>query len=729
MKKRTLSPTKKRLLYALIGSSFFWQSPVYAADETAQPPSEQEVQETAAVDDASQHEFTLEGMEITALKEKKAKEDKADTGYVAKRSSVSTKTDTPLNETAQSISVVTREQMEARAVQTLDEAVAYTPGITPTTSGKDARGYSYISIRGLSDGTYSTFTDGLRNASGIFITTNTDPYAFDRIEILRGPASILYGANSPGGLINQVTKLPPEQELHELQMQVGNNANKSLALDFGGPATDDGKLFFRLTTRTQDQDLERDHSSANSIFVAPALTWKPNDDTKFTVLSTYQKNKVKGVTVSREIFSPTNPLYGLPSTSYFGEPDYDHYEREQKQIGYIFEHKFDDVWSVTQTARHTDINLEYRYVEKGMLSSDGRTLTRGAYDMPEFLRSNSIDTHFQAKWTTGSWSHTSLVGFDYLQTNYNSRILTGDAPNLDIRKFNYGQVVPAPTNLYSATVAHIRQRGLYLQDQAKLGERWVFLMGGRRDWYEDDSSGIKQTANTSRAGIVYHATNELSPYISYAESFEGQSEKDRYNKPFDPTTGTQYEVGVQYEPVGSNARFTAAVFDLRRQNMLTPDPLNEVISGPKYKVQTGEVASKGLELEAQLTPVKGLNVIAAYTYLDNKTTKSNTVGEIGKRTVGVPKHVASLWTDYTIQEGKMKGLGFGAGLRYIGSRYNSANDFKHSGVVVTDAMIRYDLDEWRLALNVRNVFDKFYDVGTGFAGEGRTVLLTATHKW
>ncbi len=723
MKKRTLGPAKKRLFYALIGSSLFWQYPVYAADDAAQPPSEQTAQETAAADDAAQREFTLKGVEVTATKDKK------DTGYAAKRSSVSTKTDTPLNETAQSISVVTREQMEARAVQTLDEAIAYTPGVNPSTYAKDARGYSYTVIRGFGSNVYSTFTDGLRSPVGFFATANTDPYAFDRIEILRGPASILYGANSPGGLINQVTKQPPEKELHEVQLQVGNNSNKSIALDVGGPVQDDGKLLFRLTARTQDQDFEQDYTSGKSTLIAPALTWKPDDATKLTLLATYQKTDIKGNSFGgRTIYATDNILYGYPSTLFIGEPGYDRFEREQKEIGYIFEHQFNDMWSVKQTARHTDINISLKYLDVNGIDSDGRTLNRVVYYFPETLSADAIDTHFQAKWSNGAWAHTTLVGFDYLRKNYDVRMGYGVAPSLDLITLNYGQTVATPATS-PFVKSNMSQRGLYLQDQVKFSDRWVFLAGGRRDWYEDDGNSIKQTANTGRAGVVYHATKELSPYFSYSESFEAQSGADRYGNAFVPTTGTQYELGVQYEPTGSNARFTAALFDLRQQNVLTADPLNEVYSGPDYNVQTGEVTSKGLELEAQLTPVKGLNIIAAYTLLDNKTTKSNDITEIGKHTAGIAKHLASLWTDYTLQEGKLKGLGFGGGLRYIGSRYNSANTVKYSGVVVTDAMVRYDLDEWRLALNVRNLFDKFYNVGTGYAGEGRTVLLTATRHW
>lgn len=722
MKKRKLGLAKKKLLYALIGSSFFWQYPIYAAEEaaTAQPPTEQA---TRATGGAAQREFNLAGVEITASK---VTED----GYIAKRSSVSTKTDTPLNETAQSISVVTKEQMEARAVQTLDEVIAYAPGVSSSIYGKDARGYSFTYIRGFGPSVYSTFTDSLRNPVGWFATTNTDMYAFERVEVLRGPASILYGSNSPGGLINQVTKQPTEEELHEIQIQAGNNSNKSIALDVGGPAQDDGKILFRLTARTQDQDFEQDYASGKSTFIAPALTWKPDDDTKLTILATYQKNDNKGNCFgARQIYSTDNILYGYPSTLFIGEPNYDSFEREQKEIGYIFEHQFNDIWSVKQTARHTDIDVGLKYLEASGLSSDGRTLNRYAVSINEKLSADVIDTHFQAKWSEGALSHTTLLGFDYMRRDFDYRLGTGDAPSLDLITLNYGQAVTTPVAA-STLLSHMRQRGLYIQDQAKLGERWVFMAGGRRAWYEDDMEDIKQTANTGRAGIVYHATSELSPYISYTESFEPQSGADRYGNAFVPTTGRQYELGIQYEPIGRNARYTAAIFDLRQQNVLTSDPLNEVYtSEPDYSVQTGEVASKGLELEATLTPVKGLNIIAAYTLLDNKTTKSNDETAIGKHTVGIAKHNASLWTDYTVQDGKLKGLGFGGGLRYIGSRYNSANTVKYAGVIVADTMIRYDLDKWRLALNVRNLFDKFYNVGSGYAGEGRTVLLTATQHW
>lgn len=702
---------KTGLLCTLIGGSLFWPLTGYAAEESA-PPAEQTVD--------LQREFTLEGLFITATR--------LTDGYVAKNSTIGTKTDTPLSETAQSISVITREQMEARGVQSLDEALAYTPGVSAGIWGKDGRGNSTIKIRGFGSGVRSTFTDGLRAPYGSWSAANTDTYAFERIEILRGPASVLYGFSNPGGLINQVTKRPTEHPIHEIQLQAGNHANKGASLDIGGPVHEDGKLLFRFTARAQEQDFEQDYSSGKRTFIAPALTWQPDDATKLTILANYQKNKIKGNYFgNRRIYDSEHTLHGYRGTLFTGEPDYDRFEQELKEIGYIFEHQFNDVWSVTQTARHSDIDLLSKYLGIDEYSgTDGRTLSRYANHITETLRADAVDTHFQAKWSAGSWTHTTLLGFDYLRSDFDNRWGSGSAPSLDLITLNYGQAVTTPETVPNQ-MSHMRQRGLYLQEQAKFGDRWVFMAGGRRDWFEDDLNSIKQAANTGRAGLVYHATNELSPYFSYAESFEPQSGADRHGKAFVPTTGRQYELGIQYEPAGANARFSAAIFDLRQQNALTDDPLNS--ASEWFSVQIGEIASKGLELEANLTTAKGVNLLAAYTLLDHKTTKSSDPAAIGRRGAGVSRHSAALWANYTVPEGRLKGLGFGGGVRYIGSRYNNMNTEKYPGILLADAMLRYDLAEWRLALNVRNLFDKFYNVSGNFAGEGRAVLLTATRRW
>jgi iron complex outermembrane receptor protein len=220
------------------------------------------------------------------------------------------------------------------------------------------------------------------------------------------------------------------------------------------------------------------------------------------------------------------------------------------------------------------------------------------------------------------------------------------------------------------------------------------------------------------------------PYISYSESFQGEGGADRLGKAFKPTTGQQVELGVQVEPKRMNARFTAAIFDLRKQNVLNTDPVDTT-----FKIQTGEVASKGLELEANMQAFKGLNLTMAYTLLDNKITKDSNSAKVGLRTEGVPRHSASLWLD-TVKPGeKVQGWSFGTGLRYIGSRYNYENTRKLDSTVLTDVMVRYDSGAWRYALNAANIFDKRYVViskdwaNYDSVDTGRKIVLTATYNW
>lgn len=718
---KALSRTRKNLLYALVGGSLFWPlSPTADAAETTQPQSAPE-----------QREFALEGVEVTAAKAS------LDNGYVAKRSSAATKTDTPLEETARSISIITREQMDARGITDMFSILSYTPGFSDMGYNNRSNRYGYYSLRGFIG---TSFINGLRSAGGGFAISNFDPYSFERVDVLRGPAGILYGTTSPGGIVNQVSKRPSAESLRELRLQAGSDSQVSGALDIGGPASDDGKLLFRLTALTSDEDLVVDHSSGKRHLVAPALTWQPNAATSLTLLTHFQKDDIKGDSYSSiSQYNPGHALYGYKSgTMFIGEPDFDRFIREDKQIGYVLEHRFNDTWSVTQNARHSDIFCGMKVLTVAGVT-DG-VLSRTADYYKSDLTADLIDTHFTAKWTRGGVQHTTLLGFDYYNYNYDYTWLTGPAPSLNLDTLNYGQNVAEPTTGAYLTDTKIKQTGWYLQDQLKFG-RWTAIAGGRYDRYDSSTLNrlkgsrtvIDQNAFTGRLGLVYDAGNGLFPYISYDESFEGLSGSDRYGRTFDPTTGRQYELGLQYVPENSKARFTAAIFDLRQQNTLTSDPLNETLGG-SFSVQTGEIAAKGLELEATVEAAKGLNITAAYTYMpDHEITRDNDPAKIGRRTANIPRHSASLWIDTSPSGKDRQGWSYGAGLRYIGSRYNSANTRKTGDTVVADAMIRYDRGDWRYTLNAHNLFDKHYNMSPGNTSDGldpgRIVRLTATCRW
>ncbi|SFM00282.1 TonB-dependent siderophore receptor [Pelosinus propionicus] len=723
MKKKAARSVQKSLLYVLIGTNLLWQ---YSATVHA------------AESNSDQHEFTLDGIEVTAHKDAAS-----DNGYVARRSSVGTKTDTPLEEAARSISIITQEQIEARGVTDLFDALSYTPGFSDATYSRDSRSFR-ANLRGFTND-YSTYTDGLKMLWGSFALSDYDTYSFERIEVLRGPAGILYGANNPGGVINQVTKRPTSGDIREIRIQAGNDNMRSTAIDLGGKVNEQDNVFFRLTALASDEDLPADYSSAKRKMIAPALTWKPDEATSFTVLVHYQKDDIQGSFDTNPYrYLPGHALYGYSKTGFYGEPNYDRFIRDDKQISYIFEHRFNNIWSVAQSARHSDIFTDFKYMEVADVTNG--IASRRANYLTADLSADVIDTHFQAKWSGGVVEHTTLVGFDYQNNNYiYSWGRNNSAPSLDLSTMNYGQTITTPA-FSIITDTKVRQNGWYLQDQLKFGQRWTAIAGGRYDSYNSNvlnrktngHTRIDQDAFTGRMGLVCDAGNGLFPYISYDESFEGQTGTDRYGNAFNPTTGRQYELGIQYKPEDGSTRYTAAIFDLKQQNTLTSDPLNT--GQESFKVQTGEVSAKGLELEANIAALKGLNITASYTFMPkHEVTKSNDSTRLGKTTANVPKHSASLWFDTAAPEaveGKSgKGWGFGAGLRYIGSRYDYDNTVKLGGVVLTDALLRYDANTWRYSVNIHNVFDKKYVVSSWTSdyyetvSPGRTFILTATRRW
>lgn len=732
--KHIIARMKYSLLYAMVGGSLFWPLPAtgYAAEQIAGDQTVEEQASSQAEGTASPEVFSLAGVEVTAGRLSE------DRGYVAKRSRAGTKTDTPLAESARSISVVTQEQLQARGANSLVDALAYTAGV----ANLENKYYLRAHIRGFSVGAGLTYTDGLRGYTGGWSFPNTDLYSFDRIEVLRGPAGILYGAGSPGGLINQVSKRPTAEPFHEIELQTGSNRERSAALDVGGPATADGKLLFRLTARNYNKDLYHDYSSESRHFIAPALTWQPDDHTSLTILTHFQKENSDGDAHGPVRYFPGHNFYGYSDRLLAGEPGYDGFDRENTQIGYVLEHQINATWAVRQSYRHSDLGVNYRYMTydapvNGIISRLARYILSD-------LTGDALDTHLQAIWSGGAVAHTVLLGVDYQRSTLKySEKYGGQASPLDLNNPNYGQTVDVAGLPYTYIAdTTTRQTGFYAQDQMKFGQRWTAIVGGRYDRYDSDTLNrlseartvIDQNAFTGRLGVIYDAGRGLMPYFSYDESFEGQSGVDRYGNRFDPTTGRQVELGVQYRPKDANARFSAAVFDLRKQNVLTSDPLNQTLGG-NYSVQTGEEQARGLELEANMQMAQGLNLTAAYTLLDKKVTKDNNPVRIGLREAGVPRHSASLWLDNTRPDKQAGGWSFGGGVRYIGSRYDSSNAYKQPDVLVADAMVRYDADKWRYQLNVQNLFDKQYVVSSYRSyyydnlHPGRTVRLTASCRW
>jgi len=666
-------------------------------------------------------------------------------GIVATRSATGTKTDTPLIETPQSISVITADRIEQQRATSVSEALGYTAGVRGGVYGVDTR-FDWLAIRGFDAYLPGFFVDGmLMRNNNTWAVWKVEPYGAERIEVLKGPPSVLYGQANAGGMVNVISKRPLDEPLNEVQVRVGNHNRVESAFDFSGPATKDGQLLYRLTGVVLDTDTEVNFTDQKRVYIAPAVTWRPNSSTSVTLLGQYLKED----DVPNNRFLPAigtlHPNVNgqtIPRSLFTGEPRYDKFEHEQWSVGYLFEYRFDQVWQVRQSARYRETDVDYKTVYGTGLDPTDPTqqkLTRGVFTSKEKVSSFTTDNQVQANFVTGGIKHTLLAGLDYQHNVFDQSSGIGAAgPNSEINMYNpvYGAVTVTDPPLFLDAKTTLCQTGVYLQEQAKILDRWVVTLGGRYDLAKNDTENRLAGTNperqdeafTWRAGILYLAPGGVAPYFTYSESFFPTGTLNGAGQPFAPETGQQYEIGIKYQPPGMKALFTAAAFDITRQNYITYD--NSFIPH-----QTGEIRSRGLEFEATAGLARGLDLIAAYTWLPEfEITKSSTSAEIGQRQPTVPEHMASLWLHYRLQVGALAGFGFGGGVRYIGETFGDIANSKAMTVpdyTLLDGVVDYEKDGWRFAVNVNNIADETtltcWD--TCYYGPGRTVIASARYRW
>lgn len=671
------------------------------------------------------------------------------TGYVADTSRAGTKTDARLIETPQSISVVTRQQMDDQAVQSVRQALRYTPGLTAEYRGAGGSRYDTVIYRGFGGGInydYS-YQDGMRLLGANYAIPQIDTYTLDRIEVLRGPSSVLFGQGTPGGLVNLVSKKPTATPLREIELQAGTHSFTQAAFDFGGPVDEDGKVLYRLTGLTRSSQTQIDYQKDERIAIAPAITFRPNADTSLTILAQYQHDPYGGY---YGFLPAVGTIQDLPDggrigRNFFdGSPKFDEFSRTQAAVGYLLDHRINDVWSVQSNFRYMQMEVDYKSVyTTGLDVSDPTNplLTRRAIVNHANLDAVTADNHAQARFNTGAVAHTALFGIDYQRMSYREDQGMGAAPSLSINRPDYSLPIATPA-ISARSKQTLDQLGLYAQDQLKLGQ-WTVLAGIRQDWTSNDRlnriNGVatdqSDRAFTWRLGSVYEFENGVAPYVSYSRSFQPVADADANGNLFKPTKGEQYEAGVKYQPPGQDAFITAAVYQLTQSNVLTTDPANT-----NYSIQTGEVRSRGLELEGKASLTRNLDLLASYTYMDNVNTRSTTAQD--KHPTYVPRHTANAWANYTFRAGALAGLSLGGGVRYVGSSYaNADNTMKVSPFTVVDAAVRYDVGQaipslkgLTAAINASNLFDREYVSACAtatkcFYGAGRTVIGTLTYRW
>ncbi len=670
-------------------------------------------------------------------------------GYVPLRSATATKTGAPLIATPQSVDVATRDQLEERGAETTSDAVAYTSGVRASPFGFEPR-FTFIRIRGFDVTDNALYRDGLKlvnppviGGSGNTVSYNLVPYGAERIEVLKGPASVLYGQASPGGLVNYVSKRPLDEPFREVVLQAGSHDRLQGQFDFTGPIDEAGEFSYRLTGLVRDSDTQVDFIDNDRVYIAPAFTWQPSDDTSLTLLMHYQEDHTRSSQAypARGTLDD-NPNGDVPRDRFTGEPDIDTYDRTNTAVGYIFKHAFRDNVTFRQKARHTSIDLQDESVYAASVVDD-ETIGRFYFGNFGQLDGLALDNQVEIELGSDIVRHVVLAGVDVQTFDLESRQTSIAAPPLNIYDPQYGAEVDVESaTAFADQQGKQEQLGLYLSDRITFNDKWILSLGGRYDWADrtTDNRISGETVNqdddafTGRAGLLYRSDIGLSPYVSYSESFLPSLGAGVDGKPFEPETAEQYEIGVKYQPEGFNAFLTVALFELERNDFV------QLNSATVLNEQTGQAVSRGMEVAGVASLAQGLNVTANYTYLDAEITESTNAEELGQRPQLVPEHQASLWLDYTIQQGVLADLGFGAGVRYQGSVFGD-NANSEAGEVpdftLVDAALHYDYEQYRFSLNAENVFDKQY-VASSFArgggffatyGQARNVTASVQYNW
>jgi iron complex outermembrane receptor protein len=665
--------------------------------------------------------------------------------YVAKSSATATKSGLPLIETPASIAVVGREQMDAQRAQSIGEALRYAPGVRSNTFGADFRNDWFL-IRGFKADDTGYFLNGLQLFGYNYATFKLEPFGLERIDVLRGPVSFLYGGSNPGGLINAVSKTPPADPLHHVEIGINNFGNQYGAFDFGGPLAlegAEGQWSYRLTGLAKAGGTQTDFTRDDRVFIAPALTWKPSADTSLTILGMYQRDWTNGLNFLPYQGTVVPAPFGFISPKLFtGNPGLDTFVRSQAMIGYQFQHRINDTWTVRQNARYATIETKYLSLY-GMgyatpPTATSALLARGNFSAQPYAQLLTVDNQAEARFATGPLNHTLLFGLDYKGYRTTDKEGFGAGPNLNLLAPIDPPVAPEPANFVNSKITQ-RQLGTYVQDEIKL-DKWTLVLTGRHDWVATDTKNRLSPAQSAdgvdrafsgRAGLIYNSDLGLAPYVSYSRSFSPLvGLNGSTQKPFEPETGEQVEVGLKYQPVGWESFASVSLFNLKRQNVLTTDPTNFLI-----QIQNGEVRSRGIELQAVASLAEGLNLVGAYTFYDLEITKDLNPDIIGKLPTGIPERFGSLWLDYTIQNGLFAGLGFGAGLRYVGHSFaDPDNLYRVPDQTLVDAALHYERNGWRVALNVSNLFNKTYvascsTLGACYYGDQRKGTLSVSYRW
>lgn len=690
--------------------------------------------------------FTSAGDSALALPEQVIEgRSEGQSSFVPKTSNSASKTNTSILEIPQSVSVITRAQLEAQGAQSVTEALRYVPGVKVETYGLDPKGYDWLFIRGFNGQSTSDYLNGLRQQNNDYALFRSEPYALERVDVVRGPASTLFGQGDAGGVINRVSKKPTANQTNEIQLTAGSHDRRQGQFDVGGALDEQSQFLYRVVGLYREANTQVEYDDGHELeddrqYIAPSFTWAPNEDTSLTLLTDFLRDRNGG-----SLFVYTKPN-GHTTDTLLGDHSFNRFDQDQYNLGYEFRHRFNDTLEFRQNLRYGQVDLTFNNLLPFSINQTTGNVVRIADRRNQHMDTFAVDNQLQADFTTGSIRHILLSGVDYSWQDADVTFYRNFGPTLNVFNPVYGQPVttPGPTNGltqadYNQT---IEQLGAYVQDQIHFDDHWLLTLGGRHDRVRNDfdnnipnsqSTNQKDDAFTGRVGLTYVTDFGLAPYISYAESFAPNSGVSSQGSTFDPSEAEQWEVGVKYQP-HDDLLLTLAAYDLTKTNILTAER-NSSGATTGFNVAEGEQRSRGIEAEARLKLGEHWDILGSYTYTKAQITRSND-GNQGNRPANVPEHMASAWVNYNFSDGSLRGLTLGAGARYVGSMYgNNANTFGADSYTLFDASASYKLTpQVTLAVYAQNLLNEDYtatcDAATScYPGLERNLMTSVKYSW
>jgi iron complex outermembrane recepter protein len=642
--------------------------------------------------------------------------DRSGSSYFAPNATTATKLDVPLRDVPASIQVIPRQLIEDKKIIRLNDLADYVSGVQAQSGygGLSSQGYYF---RGF-ETSFETFRNGFRDFG--FLTPR-DIANVERVEFLKGPASVLYGGSfgSIAGIVNTITKKPLADPFYQVSMTFGSYSLHRPAIDLSGPLTPDKSLLYRLNVAYENAGSYRDFIENESIFVAPALTWRIGPKTTVTFELEYQNFNY----VFDRGLLPSAAFLNLPRKRFLGEPGFNRASLDALAITYNFEHNFSDNWKFRQgfnanLVSNFQQNVRGSRFSEPLLEADGRSLPRRAEREPDSDQKNfTLQNELFGKFKTGSIRHNLLFGVELSRYRFSYAFFRATIDALDIFNPVYGAKPGEFELAYSPENYGADNLGIYVQDLMELSPNLKLLAGLRFDsndsFYKNEDGTVNQEQTDAsvspRLGLVYQPSDTTALYFSWSRSFNPQFfSRNRTGEPFEPETGEQFELGLKQDFLNKRLSLNLSAYQITKQNVLTADP-----EDTNFSIQTGEQKSRGVELDVIGQILPGLDIIATYAYTDAFVSEDNSI-PVGETLVNAAKHRASVWMKYEIQSGNLSGLGFGVGVVFNGDRpIGLPNVLVLPSYIRADAALFYRRDRLRLSLNVRNLTNTKYQESQG----------------